>query len=471
MNIVLSANIQRFLALGGAALLLSGAVLAPEYMLAAMPALVLLLATLVLYQFPIAFVAVLILAYGLALDIQLDLLTTTGQGGSTAVLGAAVMKVIPYALMGFLMLRYGIARAITWPVVAFGAIAALSIAILPIGRVISMPEMVRSLIGSAAPFALGLALAPRRIWTALIRGAILVPIISVLGGVLAEVTGYYPMLSGIGRLQGLHSPPFLAGFCVTAIFAATLEYLRGYRTRWLLLGGINLVILLGSQARAPFVAVALFVLLVLLFSGRQTFSLKRKVDLIMGGMVPGLLLLGPALLFALERFTGSSDNLSGRDVIWPYFLDAIETRPLFGFGLGAGKLIVDPDDPQIRLIRSNAAHNEYLRLAVDAGVVGCTAIFVSIIAWIWGGTRQAAPVEKLVLRCALAAALVHSAFDNTLIASTAVMQFGFFAAALARARIETGPSGARHRAARSSAGEGRMNPDGMSLHPQRVRGR
>lgn len=457
MNIVLSANSQRFLALGGAALLLAGAVLAPEAMLAVMPLLVLLLATLAFYQFPVALVAVLVLTYGFALDIQLDQMTTAGGGGATAVLGAAVVKVVPYVLMAFLMLRYGISRHITWPVVAFGAIAALSIAILPIGRVVSMAEMVRSLIGSVAPFALGLALAPRRIWTAIIRGAMLVPLVSVLGGVLTEVAGYYPILSGIGRLQGLHSPPFLAGFCVTAIFASALEYLRGYRTRWLLLGAVNLLILLGSQARAPFIAVALFLLLILVFSGRQTFSLKRKVDLVMGGMVPALLVLGPALVFALERFTGSSDNLSGRDVIWPYFLDAIESRPLFGFGLGAGKLIVDPEDPQIRLIRSNAAHNEYLRLSVDAGIIGCAAIFVSIIAWIWAGTRQAAPVEKLVLRSALVAALVHSAFDNTLIASTAVMQFSFFAAAMARARIEAGPTGARHRTSRypAVAGGGR----------------
>ena len=45
-------------------------------------------------------------------------------------------------------------------------------------------------------------------------------------------------------------------------------------------------------------------------------------------------------------------------------------------------------------------------------------------------------IGRLVLRCALVAALLHAAFDNTLIASTAVIQFGWFAAALARARME-----------------------------------
>ena len=168
--------------------------------------------------------------------------------------------------------------------------------------------------------------------------------------------------------------------------------------------------------------------------------------------MPAAVVLGPLLILALDRFMGGdagATNFSGRDVIWPYFLDAIENRPLFGYGLGAGKLIVNPEDPQIRLIRSNAAHNEYLRLAVDAGIIGCTLIFASIIAWVWGGTRGVRPSDRLVLRCALVAALLHSGFDNTLIASTAVIQFTWFAAALARARMERRDT-ARHEALREA---------------------
>jgi len=279
----------------------------------------------------------------------------------------------------------------------------------------------------------------------LIRGAALVPIISALGSVATTLVGFYPMLDGFNRFQGLHSAPFLAGFCVTATFAAVLEYLRGFRTTWLVVGGLDLAILLATQARAPFAAVCLFLFLVFVLSGPRVFPLRRKVDLVMIAMVPGLALIGLTLLVAMDRFFGEGGgfNYSGRDLIWPYFIEAIEARPLFGFGLGAGKLIVNPDDPLIRLLGSNAAHNEYLRLSVDAGIIGCALIFLSIIAWIWGGTREAPPTDRLVLRAALAAALLHSGFDNTLIASTAVMQFSFFAAALARIRLEREAEGAR----------------------------
>ena len=249
MDILASPAAQRLAALAGASGLLLAAVLLPEHMVVVMPLLVLLLAALALYQFPVAFAVAMVLAYGLALDIQLDLLTRTGGGGAGAALGAAVVKVVPFALTATLVIRYGIGTALNWPFLAFTAIAALSIAILPIGRVVGTGEMVRSLVGSTAPFALGFALAPRRVWTTLCRGAALVPVISTLGGVLLHLAGLYGAFDNFGRFQGLHSPPFLAGFCVTAVFAATLEYLRGFRMRWLLLTAVNLAILLATQAR------------------------------------------------------------------------------------------------------------------------------------------------------------------------------------------------------------------------------
>lgn len=436
----------------GAATLMLVALLMPERTMLVLPLLVILLLGLALYQIPVAFAAGLIALYALGFDTQLDM-QLRQSGGATAALGAAVVKIAPFALTASLLLRYGPSRAINWPFLAFGVVGALSIAILPMSQVITTGEMIRSFLGSTAPFALGFALAPHRVWTVLVRGTAFVPLVSALAGLVAEVVGFYPAFDRFGRFQGMHSPPFLAGFCVTAIFASVLEYLRGFRPQWLIIGGANLAVLLASQARAPLFAVALFLLIVFLASGPRIFPLRRKVDLVMGGLVPALLLLGPFIAYAMERFVGRDGefNYSGRDIIWPYFIEAIEARPLFGFGLGAGKLIVDPEDPMIRLLGSNAAHNEYLRLAVDAGVIGCALIFIGIIAWIWGGTRRIAAADRLVLRAALVAALVHSGFDNTLIATTAVMQFTFFAAAMGRARVEARYAqhhGGRHREAR-----------------------
>ena len=290
MDLTVSPAVQRLVAVSGALALLAVAALQPAYLLLILPAAVAALAGLAFYQYPVALAWVLALCFGFGLDIQLDALTAAGGGGGTvATLGAAVVKVVPFALAGVLMLRYGLSPAVNWPILVYVAIAGLSVAILPIGRVAGYGDMVRSLIGSTAPFVIGLALAPRRVWTAVIRGAALVPVVSAVGSVFTDVAGFYPMFGFSGRFQGLHSAPFLAGFCVTAVFASTLEYLREFRRRWLLLAGAELAVLLATQARAPLIAVGLFLLLIFVLSGPRILPLKRKVDLVMGGMVPAAL--------------------------------------------------------------------------------------------------------------------------------------------------------------------------------------
>jgi O-antigen ligase len=438
--------------------LLVAAVAAPQVALALMPAAAALMIALLFYEAPLLAVALLVGCYGLALDIQLDLMADAGVGGGVGTLGSAAIKVVPFAIAAMLCLRYGFAPTINWPFLAFTLVAAFSLVILPIGQVSTFSEMVRSFIGSTAPFVLAFAAAPRHVWSTLCKAVVVVPLLSAVLGMLVWPTGFHAAIDDNWRFQGLHSPPFLAGFCVTAVFAATLEYLRSFRTRWLVLGGASLAVLLATQARAPLGAVALFLVLIFTLSNRHIFPAKRKLDLAMGGLLPAAVVLGPLLFLALDRLLNPDTFAvySGRDVIWPYFLEAIENRPLLGYGLGAGKLIVDPEDPKIRLLGSTAAHNEYLRLAVDAGILGSALIFASIIAWIWAGTRNAPATDRLVLRCALAAALLHSAFDNTLIASTGVLQFTWFSAVMARARLERseprGRQALREALARRAAG-------------------
>src|SRR5215212_6472464 len=206
MDFAISPALQRFVAASGALALVAVALLQPAYLLLILPGAVAVLAGLAFYQFPVALAWVLALCFGLGLDIQLDTLTAAGGGGgAVATLGAAVVKVVPFALAGVLMLRYGLSPAINWPILVYLAIAGLSVAILPIGRVAGYGDMIRSLIGSTAPFVIGLALAPRRVWTTIIRGAALVPLISAVGGAFGDIVGFSQMFGFSGRFQGLHS--------------------------------------------------------------------------------------------------------------------------------------------------------------------------------------------------------------------------------------------------------------------------
>src|ERR671921_664046 len=153
MDLTFSPALQRFMAASGALALLALALFQPAYLLLVLPGAVAALAGLAFYQFPVALAWALVLCFGLGFDLQLDALTAAGGGGGGAVatLGAAVVKVVPFALAGVLMLRYGLSPAINWPVLVYVAIAGLSVAILPIERVAGYGDMIRSLIGSTAP--------------------------------------------------------------------------------------------------------------------------------------------------------------------------------------------------------------------------------------------------------------------------------------------------------------------------------
>ena len=251
------------------------------------------------------------------------------------------------------------------------------------------------------------------------------PIISAVAAVLTTAAGIWPWFDIGGRFQGMHTPPFLGGFCVTAIFAATLEYLRGFKCNGCSSAGSTSPSCCdpGPRTAGRGGAVPRHGLPVFEPADLPVAAQGRPGD---GRHGPRPARARPGDLLRHRSHRRHVQRHSGRDIIWPYFLEAIEARPLFGFGLGAGKLIVNPEDPTIRLLGSNAAHNEYLRLSVDAGIIGCAAIFLSIIALGLERREQGAAGGQAGAAGALLAALVHSGFDNTLIASTALMQFCLF---------------------------------------------
>ena len=52
---------------------------------------------------------------------------------------------------------------------------------------------------------------------------------------------------------------------------------------------------------------------------------------------------------------GQAGNLSNRNLIWPYFEAAIAASPWFGWGVGAGKVVVPTSHGIAALIGTNAA--------------------------------------------------------------------------------------------------------------------
>ncbi|WP_048861711.1 O-antigen ligase family protein, partial [Acidisphaera rubrifaciens] len=145
----------------------------------------------------------------------------------------------------------------------------------------------------------------------------------------------------------------------------------------------------------------------------------------------------------LEVLRGDAGGLSGRDLMWPYFSAAWDASPWVGWGVGAGKELVPVDAPLARLLGTNAAHNEYLRIGVEGGWLGLVLLVGSFVLWTWWHTRRLPVTERRLLRLVMAGIAVHAYTDNVLIATTASVLFAWVSAAFAGgagslARGETG---------------------------------
>lgn len=139
------------------------------------------------------------------------------------------------------------------------------------------------------------------------------------------------------------------------------------------------------------------------------------------GIVAGTIFLGGEA--ALSRFVGtvnSDDPTTGRAHFWSVTLDVIRAHPLIGTGLGAFGVVYTRYDSRNGLFRLEQAHNDYLQILSDAGILGAALGLFFVVALFWMGIRRRETKDDFrrgVTTGALAgcfAVLVHSFFDFTL---------------------------------------------------------
>lgn len=350
----------------------------------------------------------------------------------------ALTKIAGIAAAGLSGLRHGLSWQVNGPLLGFLAAGALAAAFGRTLPEVTLGETIRSLIGSLAPFAFISVRYDRRFYRAFVLAVLAGPLASVVLSIVVAPLGIGDGPFGFGRLNGMLHPANLASLSTIAIMAATLELVRGDR-RMVLWLGINAVILVGSGARVPLLLVALFGLGIMLMARTAHFRFGHKLRLT-ALAVPLLLVVGaifgPQIIArSFTTWTGQSGfQLSGRDIIWDLFVSVIAGSPLFGYGIAAGRFAVSME--QVALLGSNAAHNEYLRLAVDVGIIGVVLIFAGFLVWIARETGRMPPGEATVVRGAALVLAAHSITDNTLIALTMMVRVFWFALVFDRARTE-----------------------------------
>ncbi len=206
-------------------------------------------------------------------------------------------------------------------------------------------------------------------------------------------------------------------------------------------------------------------------SGRQLSAGQKRRPLLGIATRIGLALaliialFGGVILFggegAITRFLGtvnSDDPTTGRAHFWSVTLDIIKANPSLGAGLGAFGVVYTQYDSRNGLYRLEQAHNDYLQVLSDGGIVGAVVALCFVIMLFRMGLSRMQSRDKFrrgVATGALAgcfAVLVHSFFDFTLHTTANALLFLILAAlATMNGRVEE-VQAPRRRRRRSTAG-------------------
>jgi O-antigen ligase len=189
-------------------------------------------------------------------------------------------------------------------------------------------------------------------------------------------------------------------------------------------------------------------------SGEKQSSIKSKA--IRAGLAVTLVVavLGTVTLMGgesgLTRLLGSlntDDPTTGRAHFWSVTVDIIKTHPILGIGLGAFSVVYTGYDSRNGLFRLEQAHNDYLQVLADGGIVGALlGLFFVISLFRIGFARSESNdgFRRGVATGALAgcfAVLVHSFFDFTLHTTSNALLFLILAAlATMNGRVENAPT-------------------------------
>jgi O-antigen ligase len=178
------------------------------------------------------------------------------------------------------------------------------------------------------------------------------------------------------------------------------------------------------------------------------------------GLFIGVLTMGGEM--SLNRLivdsVNTNDPTTGRAHFWSVTLEIIKAHPLIGTGLGAFGVVYTKFDTRNGLFRLEQAHNDYLQVLSDGGIIGAALAlaFVSLLFYrAFVRARSRDDFRRGVALSALGgcfAVLVHSFFDFTLHTPSNALLFLVLAAlATINGRVEDAPRSSRKRRRRSSS--------------------
>jgi O-antigen ligase len=327
------------------------------------------------------------------------------------------LKSFGIVLVAALMLREGPRRDRYNPAFAFAAMfcAGLLHGLYP---GLSLLSSLRSLIGSAGPFLFSFVRLPEDICATVTKTVLWAPLFAVLFSAALAACGLdhlYVFELGAMRLGATGQPPYLAGFALIGIYAGLMQWVTAPSRAVLAALAVNFIIILLTGARAPLAIASALILILLILQGRLVLLAAAGALLAAAALFSSW--LGFLRIVGLTSL-GEATDLSNRTLVWPYFTSTFLQSPWVGWGMGAGKYVIPVSSQLNEVLGTNAAHDEYLRLGVEGGLLGLALLIVLLVLWVRRNSALMPPAPRLMMRLIFIGFAVHSATDNTMIATT-----------------------------------------------------
>ena len=245
-----------------------------------------------------------------------------------------------------------------------------------------------------------------------------------------DLENYWLPFSGSFELLGKWTGPFGASAhsAMAAGFVFVIGVVRWRWSSWVFVT-VGVVVYLLSASRTMLLACVAALVIMLLFSTRG--ALSRIPQWIRWAALSAGALLGAVILF------NTGPGLTGRQSIWPAFLDVWRTSPWIGAGgtgiEAAGGLAA----------QSDVAHNLFVDLLARQGVLGLVVAVMALGIATWLGLRsasrgEAGPIAILVAYFIFSMTDVRNEWSTMNLALAIVILATAWAAGVGPMRVQRG---------------------------------
>jgi hypothetical protein len=236
----------------------------------------------------------------------------------------------------------------------------------------------------------------------------------VINPILAWNGGYRVDLQGFVRVGGLGKGdnPF-AFYCTAMLMIAFSRFMLRMQLRYLLLAVVMVVWIALTVTRIAALASVLGLFTIGLLAALGSGNRKALVGSVVGAAVVGLVLAPNVLersLGFVPTFSNMVDlvrhpmslyqsiNWQGRELLWAILWGSFLAAPLAGRGLGSSTAVIRETFPDQSV---SVAHNEYMRLATDTGIVGVTLFGLAVASWFLPAIRLCKHGDRYVREFAM----------------------------------------------------------------------